>query len=98
MAWPLAPPPNDFGEWSLLSIREVLDGGEVSHQVDFVVALSPDDVDFVEARLKHRFGVTLSGHPWALVKGVVDYQANPRVRSRPLGSFRPVDPLSRTGV
>ena len=104
-AWSLATPPHNYGDWSLLSLRQELSEDPLTKRVvlvdrvEFVQALSEDDIEYISQRIKRCHGLKLKDHPWSLVSGRLEIDQStsytPQVRKFPV---HPIDPLSRTGV
>lgn len=68
VAWSLATPGHQFGEWSLLAFDEETEGVLVSVKVRFVRALSGVEIAHIQSQSYLWWGMKLENEPWALIK------------------------------
>ena len=94
VAWPLATPPHQYGDWALVSLLHASGQRCNSLQVQFHRTLSSPEISAICSAPYLWWGMKVLSQPWALVQcqpGVSMYTATP-------GQYQPVDSLRNTGV
>ena len=76
VAWSLATPPHEYGEWNLISISVIDEIGATGKsrkvvRVEFVRALTPAEVVKIRSRVHGYWGERLRDdqHEWVVVRG-----------------------------
>lgn len=96
VAWPLATPPHEFGDWSAVEVKIITkQGGRKQWRVNFVRTLSATEVAQLTVN-KLWWGMKVPDSPWALVAiqvsaGASSYQGDS-------GHSSDKNPFGRVGV
>lgn len=94
VAWSLHPPGHQYGQWSLVAVKEHTTHGNHRFAVTFERALSNAEIKHICTQPCHWWGEKLTNEMWALVK-YVPSQFTP---STYVGSAPIHDPLRQVGV